>query len=383
MKKITILGSTGSVGGQTLDIIKHTNRFEVYALACNKNISLLIEQAETYTPKIIVIYDETCYKELCERTAHLKVRILTGMAGLIEIATHEKVDIVLTSVVGSIGLLPTLEAIKKKKTIALANKETLVTAGELVMSLAKKYGANIIPVDSEHSAIFQCLQGNDKKAVSEILLTASGGPFRHLKKSDIESKRAKDALKHPNWSMGNKITIDSATLMNKGLEFIEAKWLFDVAPSQIQVLVHPQSIIHSMVRYHDQSVIAQLGMPDMRVPIVYALDYPERHPNALESLDFTKLSALTFEAPDFGRFPCLKLAIDALKSGGNVPAILNAANEVLVEAYLKDQIKFYDIPELIMETIQKIPRIDQPTIEAILSSDQEARRVSQKLMMNH
>jgi len=382
MKKITILGSTGSVGGQTLDIIKHTNRFEVYALACNKNISLLIEQAETYMPEVLVVYDETYYKALCERTAHLNVRVLTGMAGLIEVATHDDVAIVLTSVVGSIGLLPTLEAIKKKKTIALANKETLVTAGEIVMSLAKQYGANIIPVDSEHSAIFQCLQGNDKKAVSEILLTASGGPFRHLEKNEIALKRAKDALKHPNWSMGNKISIDSATLMNKGLEFIEAKWLFDVSPSQIKVLVHPQSIIHSMVRYCDQSVIAQLGMPDMRVPIIYALDYPTRYPNTLEPLAFEELSALTFEQPDFDRFPCLELAIDALERGGNVPAILNAANEVLVEAYLKDKIGFYDIPELIMKTIQKIPKIDQPNIDAILSSDQEARIVSRELMRN-
>jgi 1-deoxy-D-xylulose-5-phosphate reductoisomerase len=383
MKKITILGSTGSIGRQALDIIKQADRFEVYALSCHQNVSLLVEQAEVFAPKIIVIYDTSRYKELCERTAHLNVQILTGMAGLIEIATDDQVDVVLTSVVGSIGLLPTLEAIKKKKTIALANKETLVTAGELVMSLAKQHGATIIPVDSEHSAIFQCLQGNEKKAVSEILLTASGGPFRHMKKNEIALKLAKDALKHPNWSMGHKITIDSATLMNKGLEFIEAKWLFDVEPSQIKVLVHPQSIVHSMVRYHDQSVMAQLGMPDMRVPIIYALDYPERFPNTLESLDFTKLSALTFEAPDEDRFPCLKLAIDALKSGGNVPAILNASNEVLVEAYLKDRIKFYDIPDLIMETIQKIPRIDQPTIEALLSSDQEARLVSQKLMMKH
>ncbi|MDK2865889.1 MAG: 1-deoxy-D-xylulose-5-phosphate reductoisomerase [Clostridiales bacterium] len=379
-KYISILGSTGSIGRQTLDIISDTNRFGVYALACHHNIDRLIEQAEQYRPALLVVYDKAMYESLRAAAAHLNCRISCGMEGLVEAATANEVDIVLTSVVGSIGLVPTVAAIKAKKTIALANKETLVTAGEIIMPLAAANGVSILPVDSEHSAIFQCLQGQPADSVDEILLTASGGPFRTLPKNEIATRKASDALKHPNWAMGAKITIDSATLMNKGLEFIEAKWLFGVSAEQIKVIVHPQSIIHSMVRYKDQSIIAQMGAPDMRVPIIYALDYPNRFANKLEKLDFFALKALTFEAPDLERFPCLALAIDALAQGGNMPAVLNAANEELVAAYLKDDIGFYDITAYIQKTMVTIPKISNPTIDDILMSDKMARVETRRLL---
>ncbi|MBS7528016.1 1-deoxy-D-xylulose-5-phosphate reductoisomerase [Fusibacter paucivorans] len=379
-KQISILGSTGSIGRQTLDIISDTNRFSVYALACHHNIDQLIEQAERYSPVLLVVYDKAMYEPLKSAAAHLNCRVSCGMEGLVEAATADPVDIVLTSVVGSIGLMPTIEAIKAKKTIALANKETLVTAGEIIMPLAAAHGVSILPVDSEHSAIFQCLQGQHADSVDEILLTASGGPFRTLTKSEIAVRRASDALKHPNWAMGAKITIDSATLMNKGLEFIEAKWLFGVSAEQIKVIVHPQSIIHSMVRYKDQSIIAQLGAPDMRVPIIYALDYPNRYPNKLEKLDFFALKSLTFEAPDLERFPCLALAIDSLAQGGNMPAVLNAANEELVAAYLKETIGFYDIAEYIQKAMAAIPKIENPAIDDILMSDKMARVEIRRLL---
>ena len=373
MKTISIIGSTGSIGRQTLDIISDTNRFNVHALTCNSSIEKMIEQAERFKPELLVVNDESQFKRLKAATEHLNCRVMAGMEGLIAAATENTVDTVVTSVVGSIGLLPTIEAIKAKKTIALANKETLVTAGELIMPLAKANKVDILPVDSEHSAIFQCLNGESRDEIDEILLTASGGPFRTFTKDLIANKKASDALKHPNWSMGAKITIDSATLMNKGLEFIEAKWLFGVKSDQIKVIVHPQSIIHSMVRYKDQSIIAQMGAPDMRVPIIYALDYPKRYPNKLERLDFFKLNELTFEEPDFERFPCLKMAIDSLEIGGTAPAILNAANEELVALYLKDQITFYDISETIQEILANVKIIQNPTVEDILSSDRLAR----------
>jgi 1-deoxy-D-xylulose-5-phosphate reductoisomerase len=379
-KQITILGSTGSIGRQTLDIISDTNRYDVYALTCHRSIEQMVAQAEQFKPALLVVYDASLYETLKTAAKHLDCRVSCGMEGLIEAVTAEAVDIVLTSVVGSIGLLPTVEAIKAKKTIALANKETLVTAGEIIMPLAAANGVSILPVDSEHSAIFQCLQGQHRSSVDEILLTASGGPFRTLSKDVIASRKAADALKHPNWAMGSKITIDSATLMNKGLEFIEAKWLFDVSSEQIKVIVHPQSIIHSMVRYKDQSVIAQMGAPDMRVPIIYALDYPERYPNKLERLDFFSLKALTFEAPDIERFPCLGLAIDSLAQGGVMPSVLNAANEVLVEAYLKDQIGFYDIAFYIQKAMATVPQIVNPAIEDILMSDRMARDEIRRLL---
>ena len=373
-KKISILGSTGSIGTQALDIIGSSGRYEVYALSCNSRIEQMVEQAKKFKPEVVVVYEETEYKALKIALAHTDIKVLTGMSGLIEIATANEVDIVLTSVVGNIGLEPTIAAIKAGKTIALANKETLVTAGEIIMPLAKRYGSTILPVDSEHSAIFQCLNGESIKTVDKILLTASGGAFRSFSKDEIATMKAVQALKHPNWSMGRKITIDSATLMNKGLEFIEAKWLFDVEIDQIEVIVHPQSIIHSMVQFKDHSIVAQLGVPDMRVPIIYALDYPERHVNTVKPLDFYSLGALTFEKPDNDRFPCLGLAIDALRAGGIMPTVMNAANEVLVDAYLKDRIGFYDISGGIERAMANFENVKSPDIDVILGVDAETRK---------
>lgn len=374
IKKITILGSTGSIGTQALDIIEQSGRYEIFAITCNSRIEQIVKQAVKFKPKFVVVYDEKYYDALKAALSHLKTQVLSGMEGLIEVVTHDEVDIVLTSVVGNIGLVPTIEAIKARKTIALANKETLVTAGEIIMPLAAKFGSKILPVDSEHSAIFQCLNGEDSKAVDKIILTASGGAFRNFTKAEITHKRAVDALKHPNWSMGQKITIDSATLMNKGLEFIEAKWLFDVTIDQIEVVVHPQSIIHSMVQFKDHSVVAQLGVPDMRVPIIYALDYPNRYENNVKPLNFMEIGALTFDKPDLFRFPCLGIAIDAVRAGGIKPTVMNAANEVLVEAYLRDQIGFYDISDIIQLTMDSFQNINNPTIEDILTVDVETRR---------
>lgn len=379
-KKITILGSTGSVGTQALDIIEESDRYDVYALTCNSSITKIVEQAKRFLPKFVVIYDEKYYKDLEKALVGLPVSVLVGMEGLIHVVTDEEVDIVLTSVVGNIGLKPTVEAIKAGKTIALANKETLVTAGEIIMPLAKAYGSKILPVDSEHSAIFQCLNGESPSTIDKILLTASGGAFRNFSKDEIRQLKATEALKHPNWTMGRKITIDSATLMNKGLEFIEAKWLFDVLSEQIEVLVHPQSIIHSMVQFKDHSVIAQLGVPDMRVPIIYALDYPERNFNSVKSLDFTQLSALTFEKPDLDRFPCLGIAIEALQLGGTMPTIMNAANEILVDAYLKDKIGFYDISDTILKVMNRFSNIKKPTLEDIFETDFETREYVKKIL---
>ncbi len=298
------------------------------------------------------------------------------MEGLLYIAKLEGVDIVLTSVVGNIGLLPTVEAIKAGKDVALANKETLVTAGSIIMPLAKKHGVNILPVDSEHSALFQALQGNRVKDIRRLILTASGGPFRGKSREELIDVKAKDALKHPNWSMGQKITIDSATLMNKGLEVIEAKWLFDVDADEIDVVVHPESIIHSMVEYHDSSIMAQMGLPDMKLPIIYALNYPERLETKLESLDFTKMNQLNFQTPDTQTFPCLDLAYKALRAGGTMPTVLNAANEVLVYQYLKGVIGFYDIPDRIEKLMREHENIQMPTIEDILKVDSETRRAA-------
>lgn len=373
-RKISILGSTGSIGTQALDIIESSGRYEIFALTCNSRIDDIIKQAERFSPEYVVVSDESKYSALKAALNHTAITVLSGMSGMVEVVTHPSVDIVLTSVVGNIGLVPTIEAIKAGKIIALANKETLVTAGEIIMPLARKYGSTILPVDSEHSAIFQCLNGEAIETVDKILLTASGGAFRAFTRDEIKTKKAVDALKHPNWSMGQKITIDSATLMNKGLEFIEAKWLFDVAIDQIEVLVHPQSIIHSMVQFKDHSIMAQLGVPDMRVPIIYALDYPERHPNNVKPLDFLTLNALTFAKPDLERFPCLGIAIDALRKGGVAPTVMNAANEVLVGAYLKDQIGFYDISDYILKVMADFETIQQPSIDQILWADAETRQ---------
>ncbi|MCD4712946.1 MAG: 1-deoxy-D-xylulose-5-phosphate reductoisomerase [Clostridiales bacterium] len=373
MKKIVILGSTGSIGTQALDIIRSSNRFEVFGLTCNTSIDKIIEQSLEFQPKFVVVHDESMRKPLKIALSHTMIKVLSGMEGMLELVSHPEVDIVLTSVVGNIGLEPTIEAIKSKKTIALANKETLVTAGEIIMPLAAKHNVEIFPVDSEHSAIFQCLNGENKSTVDKLILTASGGAFRNFSKTEIINKKAVEALKHPNWTMGRKITIDSATLMNKGLEFIEAHWLFGVPASQIEVLVHPQSIIHSMVQFKDHSIVAQLGVPDMRVPIIYALDYPERFSNDVNALDFNEIASLTFDRPDYDRFPCLKIAMDALEMGGIMPTVMNAANEILVDAYLKDQIKFYDISDYIGNALNTFKNIDTPKLEDILETDLQTR----------
>jgi 1-deoxy-D-xylulose-5-phosphate reductoisomerase len=380
MKKIVILGSTGSIGTQALDIIRSSNRFDVFGLTCNTSIDKLIEQALEFQPKFVVVFDESMKKPLKIALSHTNIKVLSGMEGMLEVVSHPDVDIVLTSVVGNIGLEPTVEAIKAKKTIALANKETLVTAGEIIMPLAAKNGVKILPVDSEHSAIFQCLSGENPTAVDKLILTASGGAFRNFTKSEIIEKKAIDALKHPNWTMGRKITIDSATLMNKGLEFIEAHWLFGVPADHIEVLVHPQSIIHSMVQFKDHSIIAQLGVPDMRVPIIYALDYPERYANDVKALNFNEIASLTFEKPDYDRFPCLKIAMDALELGGVMPTVMNAANEILVEAYLKDRIKFYDISEHLGNAMKTFKNINEPTLEDILETDLWTRKYIRSLI---
>lgn len=384
--KISILGSTGSIGTQTLDIVReHSDLFSVEGITTNKNVDLLIEQIEEFKPKKVAIFDRYKYEYFLSileskrkndvyRSVYDNLEVYYGMDGLINIASSKTIDILVTAVVGMIGLKPTLEAIKKSTTIALANKETLVTAGKIVMEEAKKHNAKIIPVDSEHSAIFQCITGERDNRIDKILLTASGGPFRGKTKSELENVTKNDALKHPNWTMGQKITIDSSTLMNKGLEVIEARWLFDVSPSDIVVHVHPQSIVHSMVQFEDSSIIAQLGCPDMRVPIQYALTYPSRIPSNFEKLDLFSIANLSFEKPNLDVFPCLKLAYDALENGGTDCTVLNAANEVLVSKFLNDEIGFYDIPKYIELAIRKHNYIENPTLEDILYTDEWTRR---------
>ncbi|KPU28181.1 1-deoxy-D-xylulose 5-phosphate reductoisomerase [Caloranaerobacter sp. TR13] len=373
MKNVSILGSTGSIGTQTLEVINELEDFNIVGLSANKNIDLLEKQALKYKPQIVAVYDENRAKLLREKLKIHNIKVVSGMEGLIEVATEKQSDIVLTSVVGMIGLLPTLEAIKSGKIIALANKETLVTAGEIVMAEAKKNNINIIPVDSEHSAIFQSLRSGAKEEVSKIILTASGGPFRGKKLNDLKNVSVFDALKHPNWSMGRKISIDSATLMNKGLEVIEAKWLFDVNIENIEVVVHPQSIIHSMVEFIDGSIIAQLGVPDMKIPIQYALTYPERKYSNIKKLKLTEIKELTFEEPDLDTFPCLKFAFEAIKHGGTMPSVLNAANEIAVELFLERKIQFLDIPKLIEKAMSKHKIIYRPNLDDIIESDKWAR----------
>ncbi|SHJ44220.1 1-deoxy-D-xylulose-5-phosphate reductoisomerase [Tepidibacter formicigenes] len=376
MKNIAILGSTGSIGTQALEVARNNkDKFNIVALAANTNIYKLLEQIKEFKPKVIAVYDENKAKELKEILPNnISTEICWGMEGLKLIASLEEADILITALIGMIGLIPTLEAIKERKTIALANKETLVTAGNLVMKKAKEKGVNIIPVDSEHSAIFQCLNGENNKSIEKLILTASGGPFRNRKKEELLTVTKNEALKHPNWSMGRKISIDSATLMNKGLEVIEAKWLFDVDVEDIEVLVHPQSIIHSMVQFKDSSVVAQLGNPDMKLPIQYALSYPDRIHSDFERLDLAKISSLTFEKPDMDTFPCLELAYESLKNGGTYPTVLNAANEVLVSEFLNDNIKFYDIPLYIEKALEKHSSVKNPTLEEILYIDNWSRQ---------
>ena len=375
MKKISILGSTGSIGTQTLDVVRaNRDKFEVVAISANSSINLLLEQIKEFKPKYVAVYNEASAKALKEMIpSDINIEVLSGMEGLVAISSLDEIDVLLTAIVGMIGLVPTLEAIKKGKTIALANKETLVTAGQLVMEEAKKNNVKILPVDSEHSAIFQCLNGENNKEIESLILTASGGPFRCKTKSELLNVTKNEALKHPNWSMGRKISIDSSTLMNKGLEVIEAKWLFDVNTDKIDVVVHPQSIIHSMVQFVDSSIIAQMGCPDMKLPIQYALTYPDRILNDFERLDFSKLNSLTFEKPDLETFPCLKLAYDSLNMGGTYSAVLNAANEVLVNEFLEDKIGFYDIPYYIEKTLDAHKSISKPSLEEILHIDKWSR----------
>ncbi|HIT07112.1 MAG TPA: 1-deoxy-D-xylulose-5-phosphate reductoisomerase [Candidatus Scybalocola faecipullorum] len=372
MRKLSLLGSTGSIGTQTLDVVRHQQDIEVAALAAGSNIDRMEAQIREFKPEIAAVWDEARAKELKIRTADLPVRIVSGMSGLIEAAVCEEADMVLTAVVGMIGIQPTLEAIRAGKDIALANKETLVCAGHLIMPMADAYNVKILPVDSEHSAIFQSLQGNSCNKIRKILLTASGGPFRGKKKKDLEHVRVEDALRHPNWVMGRKITIDSATMVNKGLEVMEAKWLFGTDLDQIQVVVHPQSVIHSAVEYQDGAVIAQLGTPDMRLPIQYALFYPQRRPLDSEPLDLFKLSSMTFEAPDMETFEGLALAYKAAEQGGLMPTIFNAANERAVAMFLDGKIRFLEIPEIINMAMKAIKNENNPTVDQILEAEAAA-----------
>ena len=371
MKKIAILGSTGSIGTQTLDVVReHSDELQVVALAAGSNKERLKEQIKEFHPKLVSLSDEKKAQELKEELAGEQVEVVCGMEGLIEVAGADSADVVVTAVVGMMGILPTMEAIKKGKDIALANKETLVTAGHLIIPMAKEYGVSILPVDSEHSAIFQSLQGEPKAALDKILLTASGGPFRGKSAEFLETVTLEDALNHPYWSMGPNITIDSSTMVNKGLEVMEAKWLFGVDYSQIEVVIQPQSIIHSMVQYVDGAIIAQLGTPDMRVPIEYALFYPERRSLSGDRLDFSKLSQITFEKPDYKVFRGLSLAIEAGKTGGTMPTVFNAANERAVAKFLKGEIKYTDIVRSIEKCMDAHKVSAHPDLEEILATEQ-------------
>lgn len=371
MKKIAILGSTGSIGTQTLEIVRTNGDLEVTALAAGNNIDLLEKQIREFKPKLAAVWKEERANELKDKINDLDVKVVSGMDGLLEVARQPESEILVTAIVGMIGILPTIEAINAGKDIALANKETLVTAGHIIMPLAKEKGVSILPVDSEHSAIFQSLQGGQQKALHKILLTASGGPFRGKKLEDLENIQVEDALKHPNWAMGRKITIDSSTMVNKGLEVIEAKWLFGVDVDQIQVVVQPQSIIHSMVEYEDGAVIAQLGTPDMKLQIQYALYYPERRYLPGDRLDFSTLQQITFEQPDLETFYGLKLAFEAGRTGGSLPTVLNAANEKAVALFLDRKIKYLQIPEIIQACMETHKNIAAPTVEEILKTEQE------------
>jgi 1-deoxy-D-xylulose-5-phosphate reductoisomerase len=371
-KKISILGSTGSIGRQTLQVVDmFPGEFEVVGLSAGSNLDLLVEQVHKYKPAVVSIMDQTRFLELRQALSGLRLEILCGEEGLTRVASYPTADVLVTAVSGSIGLTPTLEAIRQGKVIALANKETLVAAGSLVMAEARKFGAQIIPVDSEHSAIFQCLE-QEGKAVSRLLVTASGGPFRGKKRQDLSGVSKEVALRHPNWAMGAKITIDSATLMNKGLEVIEARWLFDLDWDKISVLVHPQSIVHSMVEYQDGSILAHLGQPDMRIPIQYALTYPNRRGNSLEKLNLVG-KTLTFEEPDLESFPALALAFEAGRRGGTLPAVMNAANETAVQLFLADKLDFLTITHLVEKVMASHELINNPDLEQILQADAWAR----------
>lgn len=374
MKKISILGSTGSIGTQTLEVVSEHGDIEVTALACGGNIKLLEEQMRKFRPKLVAVWTEEKAKELRIKTADLDIPVMSGMDGLIAVATEEHAEMVVTAIVGMLGVRPTIAAIEARKNIALANKETLVTAGHLIIPLAKEYGVQILPVDSEHSAIFQSLQGNEHNAIHKILLTASGGPFRGRSREELEQIQVEDALKHPNWSMGRKVTIDSSTLVNKGLEVMEAKWLFGVELDQIEVVVHPQSVVHSAVEYEDGAVIAQLGTPDMRLPIQYALYYPNRRFLSGKRLDLFALHELTFEKPDTDTFRGLVLAFETMRRGGNIPTVFNAANEKAVALFLDRKISYLQITEIIEEAMGHCNFIAHPDVDEILETEQEAYR---------
>ncbi len=371
MRHISLLGSTGSIGTQTLEVVRACGDYKVCALAAGSNVALLEQQMREFSPKLVCVWTPEAAADLKVRTADLGIRIVTGMEGLMEAAIIPEADIVLTAVVGMVGIRPTIAAIRAGKDIALANKETLVTAGHIIMPLAKECGVRILPVDSEHSAIFQCLQGNERNSVSRILLTASGGPFRGRKREELKNIQVEDALKHPNWSMGRKITIDSSTMVNKGLEVMEARWLFDVPLDKIEVLVQPKSIIHSMVEFEDGAVMAQLGTPDMKLPIQYALYYPRRRFLAGDRLDFTALKEITFEAPDPVNFPGLALAFRAGRTGGTLPVVFNAANEWAVAKFLSREIGYLDIADSIEAAMNAHTVKEDPDVDTILQAEQE------------
>ena len=380
-KNISILGSTGSIGTQTLDVVREIGGINVKAITANNNIELLEKQIREFNPDIAAVMNEEMAEKLKERVKDCGTKILSGIDGLIEAAVYKESDTVVTSVVGNIGIVPTFEAIKAGKNIALANKETLVSAGELIINAVKKYGVKLYPVDSEHSAIFQCLRGNEDNKIRRILLTASGGPFRGRKREELLNVRAEDALKHPNWSMGKKVTIDSASLMNKGLEVIEAKWLFGVDVEDIEVLIHPQSIVHSAVEYEDGAVIAQMGEPDMKVPIQYALTYPKRVKNSFPKIDFAQRNSLTFEKPDMDTFKCLSLAYRAIKTGGTMPTVMNGANEMAVAAFLENKVGFLDIADIIEKTMMSYNVKYDYAVEDLVEADKWARNFSNNLIM--
>lgn len=379
-KYIAILGSTGSIGTQALDVIRNNkDRFEVEVLTAENNAALLIEQAVEFKPNVVVIGNELLYDTVKSALDPLQIKVYCGTKSLASVVEMEAIDIVLTALVGYAGLIPTIHAIKAGKHIALANKETLVVAGDIVTALAQKHKVAILPVDSEHSAIFQCLPGEGMNPIEKIILTASGGPFRGKKRAELEQVTKKQALKHPNWSMGAKITIDSASLMNKGLEVIEAKWLFGLEADQIDVVVHPQSIIHSMVQFCDGSIKAQMGLPDMKLPIQYALAFPERLASAYPRFDFVNYPSLTFEKPDMDTFQNLSLAYSALRKGGNMACILNAANEIAVEKFLNDELTFLEMPDLIAECMAKVPYIAIPTLDDYIQTDCDTREMARSI----
>ena len=371
MKKIAILGSTGSIGTQTLDVVRANGDIEVLGISAGKNVKLLEEQAREFHPQLIAVWEEAAAKDLAVRLKDTDIKIVSGMEGLLELARMPEVEILVTAVVGMIGIRPTMEGIRAGKDIALANKETLVTAGHLIIPMAKEYGVKILPVDSEHSAIFQALHGEERRQVEKLLITASGGPFRGRKTEDLQQVTLADTLKHPNWVMGQKITVDSATLVNKGLEVMEARWLFDVDLDHIQVVVQPKSIIHSMVEFKDGAVMAQLGTPDMRLPIQYALYYPERRFLDGERLDFHKLKEITFEDPDMDTFLGLPMAMEAARMGGSMPTVFTAANELAVKKFLQEKIRFLDIYEIIRQSMDRHKVIQNPNLDEILAAEDE------------